>query len=156
MNDDLCLLKMILQTLALPVTGQVRLVADDGAPVEVLAAAFSATHQSVHTTAGTKLTSQQAHALARLEDQLANVCRESAPPLALELAMRRSSEWRQVRTMAREALVHFQWPLEVPPLALIAGDGCLTKMHNGKIRRRGEQAAMYSDSYGDERCQHGE
>ena len=152
LNNELCLLKTTLQTLALPVSGQIRLVASDGTPVEALAAAFSATHQSIHMTACTKLTPQQARALARLDDQLAGVCRESAPPLASELAMRRSSEWRHVRTMAREALVHFRWPLEVPLSALIAGDGCLTKMHHGEIRRRGEHAAMYSDSYGGARC----
>ena len=31
--------------------------------------------------------------------------------------MRQSIEWRQIRRTAREALVQFEWPLAVPPMA---------------------------------------
>lgn len=57
---------------------------------------------------------EQSRTLAELDDQLARLRRESSLPLCSELAMRRSSDWRWVRMMAREALVQFRWTLEVP------------------------------------------
>ena len=119
MNDDLQQLKAVLQLLALPVIGQVRLVEDDCA-VEDLAEAFDATHHAVRTQLGGELMPEQVRTLARLDEQLARLRRESSPPLCSELAMRQSGDWRQVRRMAREALVRFSWTLEVPPAEVLS------------------------------------
>jgi hypothetical protein len=118
MNDDLLQLRTILQMLALPVVGQLRLVGDDCARPGVLAHAFSVTHQAVNSQVGTQLVPEQASALARLDQQLARVRRESSLPVCSELTMRKSSDWRQVRSLAREALVHFKWTLDVPQQVL--------------------------------------
>lgn len=125
MNDDLQRLKAVLQMLALPVIGQVRLVRDDCARVEVLAEAFDATHHSVRTQLRGELMPEQARTLTRLDDQLGRLRWGSSPPLCSELAMRQSGDWRQVRMTAREALVRFNWTLEVPPAAVLSQSFCL-------------------------------
>lgn len=88
MNDDLQQMKVILQLLALPVIGQVRLVDDDCTRVEILAEAFDATHHAVRTQLDGELMAEQARTLAELDDQLARLRRESSPQLCSELAMR--------------------------------------------------------------------
>lgn len=114
MNSRLQHLKYILQVLALPVIGQVRLIDDDDSRVEILAGAFNAGHYAVRAEVDEVLTTEQVKALVRLENRLVLLCHESSSPLCSELAMRKSSEWRQVRTMAREALIRFRWSLELP------------------------------------------
>lgn len=114
MNDDLQQLKTVLQVLALPVTGQVHLVGDDFASIEVLVKAFDTTHHTVRTQAGAALMPEQAKTLTRLGDQLGRLRRESSSDLSSELAMRQSKDWRRVRVTAREALVRCRWKLEVP------------------------------------------
>jgi hypothetical protein len=123
MNDDMQQLKIILQMLALPVTGQVRLVPDDCARVEALAQAFIAAHHAVDVDS--ELMPEQARTLARLDNQLVRLRHESTPPLCSELALRQSGDWRQVRTMAREALVRLRWPLELPWQVIGEGEPCL-------------------------------
>jgi hypothetical protein len=124
MNDDLQQLRTALQALALPVTGQVRIAPDDCTRINALAGAFSTACPPICADTDAPLAAVQRAALARLEEQLARVCGEVTSPLCSELALRRSRAWRQVRLMAREALVRFQWPLEPPPLGA-AGCNCL-------------------------------
>lgn len=119
MSDDLQQLRMALQMLALPVLGQVRLVDDDRTRTMVLAEAFSAAHQAVPWHVGKQLIPEQTRVLVQLDDHLARLHGESSVPVCSELAMRSSSDWRQVRSLAREALVHFRWTLDVPPQALL-------------------------------------
>lgn len=114
MNDNMQQLKLVLQTLALPVIGQVRLVEEDCLRVDLLAETFNAAHDAVRRVPE-RLTPAQVTALTRLDNQLAWLRREASPPLCSELAMRESRDWRQVRAMAREALVRFNWTLAIPP-----------------------------------------
>lgn len=120
MDDNLNELKNVLQLLALPVTGQVRLVRDDCTRVDQLARAFAHAHDAVRAGGDLPLTRERAGALAQLDDQLARLSGPAAQDICSELALRRSMEWRQVRTLARESLVRFDWPLEVPLPALSA------------------------------------
>lgn len=122
MMDEMQKLKAILQVLALPVIGQVRLVEDDYARTALLIQAFNVTHCAVLSTHGGELVPAQARALALLDEQLGQLGHESSPPICSELAMRTSSDWRKVRIMAREALIHFQWRLELPPQAVLRGN----------------------------------
>lgn len=117
-EDDLQQLRAVLQVLALPVIGQIRLVEADCARAKLLAAAFDATHHAVHSQVGRELLPGQARALARLGHQLADLDGEYLAPICSELAMRKSSDWQKVRSLARQALVHFRWTLDVPQQAL--------------------------------------
>jgi hypothetical protein len=120
-RDPLDYLQTTLCLLALPVIGQVRLVTDDCARVAVLTSAFCATHRAVHKIPKAQLTTEQALALARLDEQLAQVQRTACLQLAHELALRTSREWRQVRMMARETLVRFRWTLDLPLPGMLGG-----------------------------------
>ena len=108
-------LKYVLQTLGLPVIGQVRLVEEDCSRIDVLSGAFASAHRAVQVEAGEALTAEQIALLAQLDQRLARVQQQTQAPLCSELAMRQSADWRQVRNMAREALVRFHWTLELPP-----------------------------------------
>lgn len=114
MDDYLDELKRVLQLLALPVTGQVHLVTDDCTRVDQLARAFGRAHDAVRANSDRPLPRERAGALAQLDDHLRQLSGPSAQEICSELSLRRSIEWRQVRTMARESLVRFDWPLEVP------------------------------------------
>ena len=78
MNDDLQQLKVVLQLLALPVTGQVRLVGDGCPGVEILATAFDAPYNAVQRKGASELMPEQVRTLARLDDQLSRLDRESS------------------------------------------------------------------------------
>ena len=122
MDNRLQELKFVLQTLDLPITGQVRLIEDDCSRIEILAGAFAAAHHAVHAETGGALTPEQATTLAELDNRLARVRQQSQAPLCSELAMRQSADWRQVRKIARQALVRFSWTLEVPPREALRSD----------------------------------
>lgn len=126
MNDDWQQLRHVLQVLALPVIGQVRLLEGDSTRISLLVEAFNSAHHAVNEEMGTSLTPAQKTALARLEKQLTWLCSETDSPLCSEQALRQSCEWRQVRLMARAALVHFRWPLEAPPLEALSQNFCLS------------------------------
>lgn len=116
MFDHLQELKSVLQTLGLPVTGQVRLVEDDYTRIAILTDAFSAAHHAVRAEAGDDLAPEQVRLLADLDRLLVEVHRQSPTPrLCSELALRQSADWRQVRYLARATLLRFGWPLELPP-----------------------------------------
>jgi hypothetical protein len=121
MSESAQELKNVLQALALPVTGQVRLVVDDCARVERLARAFKAAHHAVRDEGAIALTPERDGALLLLDERLAQVSEQTPAPLCSELSMRQSPEWRQIRRMARETLVQFDWPLQVPSRASHAG-----------------------------------
>jgi hypothetical protein len=115
MSERLLELKWILQTLSLPVSGQIHLIEDDCSRIERLAGAFAAAHGAVHSNTSGALTPRQASVLAQLDRRLAGVRQQSNSPLCTELAMRQSDDWREVRRMAREALLRFYWTLDLPP-----------------------------------------
>lgn len=114
MAEQLQELKAVLQTLGLPVTGQVRLVAGDCTRIAVLTGAFASVHRSIQAEAVGALTPEQAALLTDLDRRLKNVRLQTSRPLCSELALRQSAAWRQVRGTAREALLQFGWKLEIP------------------------------------------
>jgi hypothetical protein len=107
-------LKVVLQTLGLPVSGQVRLMADDCTRVAILSGAFASASRTVRGEAGSSLTAQQRLLLAELDRRLEALCQQSCAPLGSELDLRQSASWRRVRRTAREALCQFGWTLEIP------------------------------------------
>ncbi|MDT8306775.1 MAG: hypothetical protein RRC07_12635 [Anaerolineae bacterium] len=115
MDDSFQELKFVLQTLGLPVSGQLHLVEDDCTRIAILTGAFAAAQRAVRLEASEALTPEQTSALRELGARLAEVQQQTRAPLCSELAMRQSADWQQVRTMARKALVQFQWTLELPP-----------------------------------------
>ena len=116
MEAEMEQLRHLLQLIALPVTGQVRLVADDCCRLELLARGLSAWRRGLRARPAVTLTTDQERILAQLDHHLAQVCLEPSSPLWRDLVMRQSEGWRQARCLARQALVHFGWLLEVPPL----------------------------------------
>lgn len=115
MNGQVQELKYAVQALALPVTGQRHLHWCDGCRVEKLAAAFK---QWQITDA--EMTQGQTAVLQRLGQRLEQLVCEPDVPDWSDLSLRRSPRWRQVRHTAREALVLFGWPLDVPPETTVA------------------------------------
>lgn len=115
MSNRLLELKWILQTLGLPVSGQVHLFEDDCSRIERLAGAFAAAHGAVHSSMSGALTPGQTNVLVRLDRRLADVTQQGDSFVCTELAMRRSDDWRDVRRTAREALLRFDWTLDLPP-----------------------------------------
>lgn len=108
-------LRNLLQLVALPVTGQLRFLADDCCRMEYLARALRAWRRELPVELAATLNPGQEHVLAQLERQLVNACRERTSPLWTDRAMRQSEGCRQARRLAREALLKFGWFLEVPP-----------------------------------------
>lgn len=125
MNEDIQQLKAVLQILALPVLGQVRLVEDDCDRVDLLAAAFNTAHLSLRDGGDLPFTREQVAALTRLDDQLARLRDESSSPLCSELALRTSHDWRQIRLAARVALARFNWKIAIPSEPLLEKEPCL-------------------------------
>ncbi|HRQ41674.1 MAG TPA: hypothetical protein PLD25_27450 [Chloroflexota bacterium] len=117
MNRSVQQLQYALQTLALPVTAQLRLHPCDGCRVEELALAFDRWQSKARGELKESLTGEQAEALNRLDRKLLMLSGSRFKPTWTDAALRQSLEWRQVREMAREALAKFGWPLDVPPVA---------------------------------------
>lgn len=117
MNRSVQQLQYALQTLALPVTAQLRLHARDGCRVEELALAFDRWQAKARGEMQEDLTGEQAEVLNRLDRKLLMLSGSRQKPAWSDAALRQSVEWRQVRTLAREALSKFGWPLDVPPVA---------------------------------------
>lgn len=114
MAEHLQELKVVLQTLGLPVSGQVRMMADDCTRVAILSGAYAAASRTVRRDAGGSLTAQQRSLLAELDGRLDALSQQSCSRLGSELGLRQSAGWRQVRSTAREALLQFGWTLEIP------------------------------------------
>ncbi len=117
MNRSVQQLQYALQTLALPVTAQLRLHARDGCRVEELALAFDRWQAKARGEMQEDLTGEQVEVLNRLDKKLLLLSGSRFKPAWSDAALRQSAEWRQVRAMAREALAKFGWPLDVPPVA---------------------------------------
>lgn len=115
MNRSVQQLQYSLQTLALPVTAQLRLHPCDGCRVEELALAFDRWQQKARQELSDCLSMEQVEVLNRLDRKLLTLSGSRQKPVWSETALRQSSDWRQVRDMAREALTKFNWPLDVPP-----------------------------------------
>jgi hypothetical protein len=108
-------LKHALQLLALPVTAQMRLDVGERDRVWVMAHAFQYWYRAMCCESAESLTSQQAAVLAALDRLLTQVSFSKRSSIWSDVDLRRSAGWRQVRKTAREALVAFDWSLELPP-----------------------------------------
>ena len=115
MNRSVQQLQYSLQTLALPVTAQLRLHGCDGCRVEELAVVFDRWQQTARCELNESLTGEQVEILNRLDQKLLRLSGSRFKPAWTELSLRQSRDWREIRAMAREALVKFRWPLDVPP-----------------------------------------
>ena len=114
MNHKQNELRSVLQALALPVTGQLRLYPNEACKVSRLIQEFEQYEPLfVAETAGNLTEAQQA-VLASLHHDLMRVCLDHT---CTDVALRRSEVWRRVRWLARSALLAFNWPLVLPPQA---------------------------------------
>lgn len=108
-------LKHALQLLALPVTAQMRLDVGARHRVRVMAHMYQYRYRACRQQTAETLTLWQAAILADLDKLLAQMTLGDRPPVSAEADLRRSSGWRQVRRIAREALVALDWSLDLPP-----------------------------------------
>lgn len=107
-------LRYLLQTAALPVTGQMRVLADDCSRLQLLAGALSDWRRELPADLAAVLTPDQDRALQRLEEHLAHACRNPDSSPWNEINVRQSERWRHARRLARAALLSFGWRLELP------------------------------------------
>lgn len=113
MNMQQNQLRAVLQALALPVTGQLRLYPDEACKVSRLIQEFEQSEPPFLAEWNDCLTEVQRAVLASLRQDLMRVCHE-ADHACTDVALRRSEVWRSVRQLARSALLAFNWPLAVP------------------------------------------
>ncbi|MAT96347.1 MAG: hypothetical protein CL608_04320 [Anaerolineaceae bacterium] len=114
MNTQQNQLRTVLQALALPVTGQLRLYPNEACKVSRLIQEFEQFKPVFVAEAADDLTEGQKAVLASLHHDLMRVCLDHT---CTDVALRRSEVWRHVRLLARSALLAFNWPLALPPQA---------------------------------------
>ena len=112
MNHQQNQLRAVLQALALPVTGQLRLYPNEACKVSRLIQEFEQSEPVFMADAAGNLTVAQKAVLASLHQDLMRVCLDHT---CSDVTLRRSEAWRRVRLLARSALVAFNWPLVLPP-----------------------------------------
>ena len=114
MNTQQNELRSVLQALALPVTGQLRLYPNEACKVSRLIQEFEQFEPLFVTEAAGGLTEAQVAMLASLRQELMRVCFEHT---CTDVVLRRSEVWRRVRQLARSALLAFNWPMVLPAQA---------------------------------------
>jgi hypothetical protein len=113
MNTQQNQLKSVLQALALPVTGQLRLYPNDECKVERLIQEFDQFEPLLLAEWAGCLTTAQIDLITLLRRGLMHVCGEAGHNCT-DVTLRRSKAWRKVRLLARSALLGFNWPLVAP------------------------------------------
>ena len=116
MSRSLQQLKYSIQTLALPVTAQLRLHRSKQCRVAELAQAFDHWQKQANDEMS-GLTQAQTAVLNQLDQELMRMVESGREPKWSDSGLRHSRAWQQVRHIAREALLLFDWPLDVPPVA---------------------------------------
>jgi len=114
MNHQQNQLRSVLQALALPVTGQLRLYPNEACKVSRMIQEFEQYEPLFMVEAAESLTEAQKAVLTSLHQDLMRVCLDHT---CTDVALRRSEVWRRVRLLARSALLAFNWPLALPPQA---------------------------------------
>jgi hypothetical protein len=114
MDMNLQQLKGTLQMLALPITAQVHLDQNEVGRVERLRKIYRETHWHIRTEMAEQLTLGQKEVLARLDCLLFSMNPGTNRLVWSEEKLRQDAAWREVRTVAREALHRFNWPLDLP------------------------------------------
>ena len=112
MNNQQKQLQSVLQALALPVTGQLRLYPYDDCKVNRMIQEYEQIEPSFLAGWQHCLTGSQEAALALLRRDLTAVCHGMGEMnhTCTDMALRRSAKWRQIRLLARRALLAFNWP----------------------------------------------
>ncbi|WP_420642790.1 hypothetical protein [Candidatus Leptofilum sp.] len=114
MNSQKSELRAILQALALPVTGQLRLYPNEACKVSRLIQEYEQSEPQFLAIWETSLNESQQAVLGSLRHDLMQICL-GADHACTDLALRQSARWQRVRVLARSALVTFGWPLALPP-----------------------------------------
>jgi len=114
MDMNLQPLKDALQILALPIKAQVHLDHNEVGRVERLRNVFRSRYCLVRCELNGNLAQEQKQVLERLDNLLFGMNPESHWLIWSEEKLRNNANWRKVRAYAREALVQFNWPLELP------------------------------------------
>ncbi len=114
MDTVLQQLKDALQTLALSITAQVQLDKNEVGRVERFRKKFQIRHCLIQAEMDYQLTKEQKKALAQLDNMLFYLNPSTDWLYWPEDKLRSNAAWRKVRAYAREALVQFKWPLELP------------------------------------------
>lgn len=119
MNNQQKQLQTVLQALAMPVTGQLRLYPNDVCKVSRLIQEYEQFEPPFLAETGHRLTMAQEDVLRSLRRDLRIMCGEAseADHACTDLALRRNVAWRRVRLLARSALLTFGWPLVPLPIA---------------------------------------
>lgn len=110
MNNQQNQLQSVLQALALPVTGQLRLYPHVECKMNQLIQDYEQLEPLFLAEWDGYLTLEQEIALASLRHDLIAAYAE-ADHVCTEVGLRRSAAWRRVRSLARTALLTFDWPL---------------------------------------------
>lgn len=110
-------LKYALQALALPMTGQLRLFPNRTERMDRLSTEYERWQQLVLYEQADALTRSQRTVLTSLAERLMQL-QDHCCLSGSEVSWRRCPEWRQVRSLARQALLTFNWPLDLPPLGV--------------------------------------
>ena len=110
MNSQQNQLQSVLQALALPVTGQLRLYPNEACKVSRLIQEYEQFEPLFLADWAGCLTEAQEAVLASLRRDLMSVC-GAEDHACTDVALRRSIAWRRVRLLARSALLTFDWPL---------------------------------------------
>jgi hypothetical protein len=110
MNQQQNQLRSVLQALALPVTGQLRLYPSEVCKVSRLIQEFDQSEPIFLAQSGGSLTTAQNGVLISLRNDLRIACGE-VDHTCNDIALRRNVAWQRVRLMARTALLLFDWPM---------------------------------------------
>lgn len=114
MNSKQNQLRAVLQSLALPVTGQLRLYPNEACKVSKLIQEFEQIEPQFLATREAGLSEAQRAVLGSLRHDLLQICVE-ADHSCTDVALRQNEKWQRVRLLARSALVTLGWPLALPP-----------------------------------------
>jgi len=114
MDMNLQPLKDALQILALPIKAQIHLDQNEVGRVERLRNIFRSRYCLVRCELNGNLSQEQEQVLERLDSLLFGMNPERHWLVWSEEKLRNSAHWRKIRAHAREALVRFNWPLELP------------------------------------------
>lgn len=104
-------LKHALQALAMPASVQLSLLPDFVVKTDELVLDFD--HWRLCAVSSKQLDTAQLHALATVDHQIGTV--NSGSNVWQESALHSDPFWEELRTLAKQALEAFGWPLEKPP-----------------------------------------